>query len=43
MARDCENEREEPSNGERKRAEPKKSVSDSVIVRESGRDRKRPW
>ena len=41
MARDCKDEREEPSNGEREREGPKKSVRDRVIVRESERDRKR--
>ena len=33
--RDCENEREEPSYGEREREGPQKSVSDRVMVRES--------
>ena len=41
MARDCENECQELSNGEREREGPKKSVADRVIVSESGRDRKR--
>ena len=41
MARECENERKEPSNGEREREGPKKSVRDQVIVGESERDRKR--
>ena len=39
MARDCKDAREELSNGEREREGPKKSVSDRVMVRESGRDR----
>ena len=33
MARDYENEREKPSNGEKERKGPKKSVRDRVIVR----------
>ena len=37
MARDCKDEREEPSNGERAREGPKKSVRDRVIVRERAR------
>ena len=41
MVRDCKDEREEPSSGERERAGPKKSVRDQVIVRESEKDRKR--
>ena len=43
MAGDCTDEREEPSNGEKEREGLKKSVRDRVIVRESGRDRKRVW
>ena len=40
MARYCENERGEPSNGEREREGPKKSVRGRVIVRErEGRKR----
>ena len=39
MARDCKDEREEPSNGEREREGPKKCVSDRIMVRESERDR----
>ena len=46
MARDCKNEREEPSNGEREREGPKMSVRDRVIVRERARwtekERERP-
>ena len=34
MASDCENERGKPSNGEREREGPKKSVRDRVMVRE---------
>ena len=37
MARDYKDMREEPSNGERERAGPKKSVRDRVIVRERAR------
>ena len=40
MVRECENERKERSIGERGREEPKKSVRDRLIVRESKRDRK---
>ena len=39
MARDCMDEREEPSNGEREREGPKKSVGNRVMVRDSERDR----
>ena len=46
MTSDCENEREEQSNGERAREGPKKSVRDRVIVRERARgtekERERP-
>ena len=38
MARECEHEWKEPSNGEKEREGPKKSVGDRVIVRESERD-----
>ena len=39
MARECEHECKEPSNGEREREGLKKSVRDRIIVRESERDR----
>ena len=39
MARNCKDEREEPSNGERERE--RESVRDRVIVRECERGRKR--
>ena len=37
MFRDFENERDEPSNGDRERAGPKQNVRDREMVRESWR------
>ena len=39
MARDCKDDREEPSNSEREREGPKMSVSDRVMVRDREWDR----
>ena len=42
MARECEHESKEPSNGESEREGLKKSARDRVIVRESEREREGP-